>query len=516
MKKHAIQLLFGVASAQQAGTSQKEGHLPLAFQTCDASGCTGENTELTLDANWRWLHETGGWTNCFTDGVWDTSICTDGLTCAKKCDLEGVDAPKFKSTYGVEPSDNGVKLAYKTNNNIGSRLYVMDTEKTYKMFKMLNKEISFDVDVSTLACGINGAVYFVEMPKDGEISTTNTAGAKFGTGYCDGQCPHDIKFIGGEANIEGWNKTSLKGHYGTCCAEMDLWESNMEAAAYTAHPCTIDGHLKCEGKACGSGNGWDPDDRYAGVCDQDGCDFNSFRMGDQKFMGPGSGFTVDTTKPFSVVTQFLTDDNTDSGNLVEIRRVYVQDGKVINNSHASVAGMSHDSITDSGCDAQKTNFGEDNDFKVKGSLQSMGAALGRGMVLVLSLWDDGLAHMLWLDSDDPPTAPETDPGVKRGPCPTTSGVPDDTRKKYGDAWVKYMNFKYGAIGSTIHGTPGPTPPSPGPPSPPAPTPSGGGQCCYAPGCTSCQTGWCAQSQANCEGNCNGNWCPGEASWSVVV
>ena len=28
----------------------------------------------------------------------------------------------------------------------------------------------------------------------------NEAGAKYGTGYCDAQCPHDIKFIDGEAN----------------------------------------------------------------------------------------------------------------------------------------------------------------------------------------------------------------------------------------------------------------------------------------------------------------------------
>lgn len=31
------------------------------------------------------------------------------------------------------------------------------------MFKPLNKEFTFDVDVSNLECGINGALYFVEM-----------------------------------------------------------------------------------------------------------------------------------------------------------------------------------------------------------------------------------------------------------------------------------------------------------------------------------------------------------------
>lgn len=37
------------------------------------------------------------------------------------------------------------------------------------------------------------------MDADGGTSkySTNTAGAKYGTGYCDSQCPRDIKFING-------------------------------------------------------------------------------------------------------------------------------------------------------------------------------------------------------------------------------------------------------------------------------------------------------------------------------
>jgi len=74
------------------------------------------------------------------------------------------------------------------------------------------------------------------MPLDGGVSTTNTAGAKYGTGYCDSQCPHDIKFIGGQANVEGWvpssNSTnSGTGKYGACCAEMDIWEANSIAVS---------------------------------------------------------------------------------------------------------------------------------------------------------------------------------------------------------------------------------------------------------------------------------------------
>ncbi len=56
---------------------------------------------------------------------------------------------------------------------------------------MKNREFTFDVDVSTLPCGVNGALYLVEMQKDGGKSyPNNKAGAKYGTGYCDAQCPH--------------------------------------------------------------------------------------------------------------------------------------------------------------------------------------------------------------------------------------------------------------------------------------------------------------------------------------
>ena len=40
----------------------------------------------------------------------------------------------------------------------------------------------------------------------------------------------------------------------------------------------------------------------------------------------------------TVVTQFITSDGTDNGDLVEIRRLYVQDGKVIDNSFVALPG----------------------------------------------------------------------------------------------------------------------------------------------------------------------------------
>lgn len=78
---------------------------------------------------------------------------------------------------------------------------------------------------------------------------------------------------------------------------MDIWEANSVSTAYTPHPCTVSGQTRCEGSNCGVG------DRYASLCDADGCDFNSYRMGDTSFYG--KGLTLDTSKPMTGKTPIL-------------------------------------------------------------------------------------------------------------------------------------------------------------------------------------------------------------------
>jgi cellulose 1,4-beta-cellobiosidase len=194
------------------------------------------------------------------------------------------------------------------------------------MFKLVNKEFTFDTDVSQLDCGLNGALYFAELQPDGGMSeySTNECGAKFGTGYCDAQCPHDMKWISGEANSDGWKPSdtdpnSGTGKYGSCCNEMDIWESNKHDCAFTPHPCKPDGPYRCEGTECGDNGA----DRYKGVCDKDGCDLNAYRAGNTTFFGPGSNFVVDSSQPMTVVTQFISSDGTDDGDLVEIKSIFI-------------------------------------------------------------------------------------------------------------------------------------------------------------------------------------------------
>lgn len=123
---------------------------------------------------------------------------------------------------------------------------------------------------------------------------------------------------------------------------MDVWEANSISTAFTPHSCSSTGQTRCQGDSCG---GTYSSDRYGGNCDADGCDFNSYRMGDKSYYGPGK--TVDTKRKFTVVTQFI------GSPLREIKRFYVQDGKVYGSSQSKIANVSGNSVTTDFCLAQK-------------------------------------------------------------------------------------------------------------------------------------------------------------------
>ncbi|KJA25341.1 carbohydrate-binding module family 1 protein [Hypholoma sublateritium FD-334 SS-4] len=464
---------LAMVCGQQVGTLTAETHPALPWELCTtAGGCVTQSSgKVVLDSNWRWLHSTSGSTNCYTGNTWDATLCPDGVTCAANCALDGAD---YEGTYGITASGNALTLKFVTDSaqkNVGSRVYLMASDTEYELFKVLNQEFTFDVDVSNLPCGLNGALYFSQMDADGGLSKFpgNKAGAKYGTGYCDSQCPRDIKFINGVANSVGWDASANDanagtGQFGTCCNEMDVWEANNNAAAFTPHPCTVSGQTRCDSTA---DDGCGTTDRYNSVCDPDGCDFNSFRMGNTTFYG--AGMTVDTTKKFTVVTQFITDDGTATGTLSEIRRIYVQDGVVIQNSNVNIPGLSPtiNSITTDYCTDQVTVFDDTPSFSDKGGLAAISTGMAAGMVLVLSVWDDYAVNMLWLDSDYPTTSDPSSPGVARGSCPTTSGVPATIETTEANASVTYSNIKFGDIGSTFSAGSGTG--SPGTTTAPAPT-----------------------------------------------
>lgn len=298
----------------------------------------------------------------------------------------------------------------KERRTVSPRIYLLDEDlEDYTMVKLLGQEISFDVDMSKLPCGMNSALYLSEMDATGGRSQTNPAGATYGTGYCDAQCYNTSAFINGEANVDT---------LGACCNEMDLWEANSRATALTPHSCNKPGFFECSGNQCG----------VNGTCDKSGCGFNPYALGAHNYYGLNK--VVNTLKPMTVTTQFVTDDGTTSGTLQQIRRLYVQDGKVIQNAEVKFKKSTIDSITEPYCDSVGESFVE------RGGLATMGRALGRGMVLIFTLWDDTSAFMNWLDAG---TA---------GPCNMKQGNPAIIKKSFGYTQVTFSNVKWGELGST--------------------------------------------------------------------
>ena len=188
-------VLFRLAHGQAAGSEQAETHPSLTWQECSGAGsCTDVAGEIVLDANWRWTHVTDGYDNCYTGNEWNATACPDNASCAENCVIEGGD---YTGTYGISASGSELTLGFVTEHeygaNVGSRVYLMESSSSYYMFDLLDNEFTFDVDVSQIGCGLNGALYFVNMPAEGQ----GEAGAEYGTGYCDSQCPRDLKYIDG-------------------------------------------------------------------------------------------------------------------------------------------------------------------------------------------------------------------------------------------------------------------------------------------------------------------------------
>ena len=244
----ALSLLVSLATSQQVGTEQEETHPKMSWSDCSSGSCTQVDAEVVIDANWRWLHNTDGYDNCYDGNEW-TDVCSSATDCAEMCAIEGAD---YGTTYGASTSGDALTLKFVTEHeygkNIGSRFYLMESEDTYQMFTLMGNEFAFDVDLSTVDCGLNSALYFVAMEADGGMASypSNAAGAKYGTGYCDAQCARDLKFVGGkvllpsrsspqtrrltlsQANVEGWEPSENDanagvGPYGACCAEIDVW-----------------------------------------------------------------------------------------------------------------------------------------------------------------------------------------------------------------------------------------------------------------------------------------------------
>lgn len=182
--------LLGLVIAQTPGTTP-EVHPKLTTWKCTkARGCVPRNTAIVLDSASHSIHQKNNSTlGC---GNWgspaDPVACPDEATCAKNCIIEGI---SNYTNFGLSTrgGDLQMNMFNPTGGVASPRIYLLaEDEKNYEMLKLTGNEFTFDVDVSKLPCGMNGALYLSEMERDGGRSKLNPGGAALGTGYCDAQC----------------------------------------------------------------------------------------------------------------------------------------------------------------------------------------------------------------------------------------------------------------------------------------------------------------------------------------
>lgn len=407
--------LLRLAVTQQAPTP--DNILSLPTYTCTTTGgCVEQSTYVVVEWPYHWIHVIGGDEDCTTSsGGLNSTLCGTSEDCYNNCEI----APGSYPGLGITTTGNSLTLSQYVNdsgsiNNASPNVMLLDSAgENYVLLQLLGQEFSFDVDVSLLPCGENGNVFLSEIDPTGGRNEYNPGGASYGFGGCTAQCSVS-PYFNGTVNTEG---------LGACCNEFDFWEANSMATAYTPHPCNITGIYGCTGNACGS----------TGVCDEGGCGWNSYQQGNTSFYGPG--LIVDTTNTFTVTTQFVTDDGTTTGTLTEIRRYYTQNGVVIPQPvSTSFSGLNY--IDEAFCaDTQPY-------AATLGGFTEMGEALGRGMVLIFSIWQDSSQYMNWLDSGN------------SGPCSSTAGDPTTILADYPNAAITYSNIKWGDLGSTSS-APGP-------------------------------------------------------------
>lgn len=246
----ATLIVARIVAAQQPGTSTPEVHPKLTTYKCTTSGgCVAQDTSVVLDWNYRWMHDKN-FNSCTVNGGVNATLCPDEATCGANCFIEGVDY----ASSGVTTSGNSITMNQYMPSSTGGyssvspRLYLIGTDGNYVLLELNGQELSFDVDLSALPCGENGSLYLSQMAANGGANQYNTAGANYGSGYCDAQCP-----------VQTWKNGTLNtNHSGYCCNEMDILEGNSRANALTPHSCT------------------------ATACDSSGCGFNPYGSGFHK------------------------------------------------------------------------------------------------------------------------------------------------------------------------------------------------------------------------------------------
>jgi cellulose 1,4-beta-cellobiosidase len=102
MKLLCFAILVCLTIAQNAGTQKQEYHIPFPYSECTKSaGCKTSQGSITLDENWRWMHNVNGYDNCFTGTEWNRNYCPDPQSCTRNCAIDGVPPEDWRNPYGI-------------------------------------------------------------------------------------------------------------------------------------------------------------------------------------------------------------------------------------------------------------------------------------------------------------------------------------------------------------------------------------------------------------------------------
>jgi cellulose 1,4-beta-cellobiosidase len=188
---------------------------------------------------------------------------------------------------GVSTSGNSVTVRHGSRAYIGSTCAQSYQPNVFEPLYLLDKSLSFTVDLSQVSCGCNAALYLTEMPAYNQNNQPDPT--RCGDYYCDA------------------NQVC-----GVFCPEMDIMEANNHAFQITPHKCDA------------------PSGKHYYSCDGGGCGQNLVRNNPQSF-GFGSNYIINTQQPVQVSISFQTS----GGMLSRIVTDVMQNGRNVQIVHDS-------------------------------------------------------------------------------------------------------------------------------------------------------------------------------------
>lgn len=264
-------------------------------------------------------------------GTAGTGTCRGGLN------VSGLGAGLYASGHGGDVHNNQLAMHHNSGFSITTSCKEDWDPHGFKLFKVLGKTLTYTIDLSKVGCACNVAVYFLPLPARDLHGQPSKGTCPYISYYCDAHAA-----------------------CGQSCPELDLMQANKFAFAATPRKCEPPVHKG-----------------HYTQCDHDGCGQNTNSMGVMDY-GPGAHYTIDTTRPFEVHTDFYGSDKLAGGEVFTRMVTRLEQG-------AKKLQLDHSSCTP--------------------YLSHLADVMAAGMSLRIAYWGKDARTMSWLD--DPPCSGDT-------------------------------------------------------------------------------------------------------------